>query len=200
MKWLDKFKESVTEAETSETDKIAMPVEITPTPQEQEDDKIDEMIQGFTKEITVPIEEPITQTIIQDGVEIFGDIVSNDNMTIYGNIKGDVLCEGTLRVHGWIQGTVTCADGDFDQAIILGNVHCSDLLKVSNTSSINGNVETLNLLSGGKIKGDTLVYESAKFNNTAAVVGNVQSRDIEIERGAIVQGNIRMLQDIEIEK
>lgn len=200
MKWFDKFKDMIPDEKVD--DNPTLIEEPVITLQEQEDQKIEEMMSDVKDDAYIPELPPITTmdtTSINKETEVVGEIHTDEDIIIYGNVKGNVTCHGHLSLHGWIEGTIVCADGTFDQAIALGDVHCSGTLDISATSSINGNVETLNLISGGRIKGDVLTLESAKFNATAATVGNVQARDIEIERGAIIQGNIRMLQDIDIE-
>lgn len=136
----------------------------------------------------------ITKTIL-----ITGNIESDEDLIIYGNVKGNISCRSNVRIYGMIDGNITCDNAYFDNAIIHGDINCSKVIELTKTSVITGNITAHNVLNGGRIKGDATVEDMISFTKNSAIIGNIQTKDIEIERGAVIQGNIMINQDIYFE-
>ena len=138
-------------------------------------------------------------TSIGSGTILHGNIETEDDLEIHGTIEGDIICNRHLTITGQIKGNIQCDTIDIDAAVIKGDIRCISNLKISAHSSIEGNIEAGELLSGGHIKGDIHASGGATFSEQAAVSGNIRAKDIEIRRGAIIQGNIQIDQDIYFE-
>ena len=117
-------------------------------------------------------------------------------MIIQGHVKGDILCNANLSVYGIVEGTISCSNAYLDNAIVVGDIGCGGNMQVSESSTINGNVEAYELLNGGRIKGNAMVSEGVRFLSTSAIVGDISANDIQVERGAVIQGNIIIRQEI----
>lgn len=92
------------------------------------------------------------KTTISKGTVINGNVEADGDLIIRGHIKGDVLCNANLSVYGVIEGTISCTNAFFDNALIMGDIGCSGNMEISESSTINGNIEAYNLLNGGRIK------------------------------------------------
>lgn len=142
---------------------------------------------------TAPVFEATT---ISKGTLLRGNVETDGDLIIRGNIIGDVVCNTNLSVYGTIEGMITCNNAYFDDARIHGDVGCSGSLELTESSVIHGNVEANEMLNGGRIKGDAVISEGARFTQKSAILGNVNANDIEIERGAVIQGNIQIRQEV----
>lgn len=170
---------------------------------QQVDDIMDELTDAYQ---TAPESSTINPVLSEDattlskGTLITGNIETDGDLIIHGHIKGDIICNSNLSVFGVIEGTINCYNAYFDNAIIIGDTLCSGNLQISESSTLTGNVEAYELLNGGRIKGNAVVGEGVRFLSTSAIVGDVSANDIEIERGAVIQGNVTIRQEVYFEE
>lgn len=140
--------------------------------------------------------ESSESTTIAQGTLINGNIESEGDLIIYGHICGDVLCNANLSIYGIVEGMINCNNAYVDNATIIGDIGCSGNMKVTESSTIDGNVEAYELINGGRIKGNATVGEGVQFTATSAIVGDISANHIEVERGAIIQGNMLVRQEV----
>ena len=136
-------------------------------------------------------------SVIQKETTIQGDISSEDNITIHGILNGNVRCCGNLIVSGSIKGNVTCQNAVLQKAKIEGDMQCEQHLEISEETTIKGNIRVCDILCSGTIHGDTIISEKAKFLSTSCIIGDVQTKLLEIEAGAILQGNLIVESDVQ---
>lgn len=135
-------------------------------------------------------------TTISKSTVIHGNIEADGDLVIQGHVQGDILCNANLSIYGIVEGTISCNNAYLDNAIVVGDIGCGGNMQVSESSTINGNVEAYELLNGGRIKGNAMVSEGVKFLSTSAIVGDVSANDIQVKRGAVIQGNIIIRQEV----
>jgi cytoskeletal protein CcmA (bactofilin family) len=68
-------------------------------------------------------------------------------------------------------------------------------LSISETGSIEGNVEAENVMLSGTVRGDILARERVVLGATARVQGNVHYGVIEMTLGAQIMGKLTRLSD-----
>lgn len=141
-------------------------------------------------------QEAFEPTIIGKGARITGTVEVAGDLIIQGEVQGDITCQNKISVTGVIDGNITTCDIDLDNAIITGDINCTGDLHLSETATVSGNCEAMNVVCGGRIKGDVNAAESATFEEKAALVGNLSARDIEIQKGAVLQGSVNIRQDV----
>lgn len=141
-------------------------------------------------------QEAFEPTIVGKGARITGTIEVAGDLVIQGEVQGDITCQNKISVTGVIDGNITTCDIDLDNAIITGDINCTGDLHLSETATVSGNCEAMNVVCGGRIKGDVNAAESATFEEKAALVGNLSARDIEIQKGAVLQGSVNIRQDV----
>jgi len=102
----------------------------------------------------------------------------------------DTLIGKASRVHGDLE----FAGGLHLDGSIAGNVRADPLegssLSVSETGSIEGNVEAGNVMLNGTVRGDILARERIVLGATARVQGNVYYGVIEMTLGAQIMGKL----------
>ena len=83
---------------------------------------------------------------ILSGTEITGDIVSDSNMLIEGEIIGNVSCSGKVIIgtSGKIKGNLVCLNAEVDGAME-GELTIENLLVLRTTARIKGDIQTLKL-------------------------------------------------------
>jgi cytoskeletal protein CcmA (bactofilin family) len=92
-----------------------------------------------------------------EGTQITGDITSEGNIRIDGELKGNLTTTGKLVIgkNGKVEGNIICSNADIEGAII-GTIKVDGLLVIKNTANLTGDIST------HKIKID----EEAVFNGT----------------------------------
>lgn len=93
-------------------------------------------------------------------------------------IAGDVSFSGGLHVDGRIKGDVTAAS---DKA---------SALSVSEAGVIEGNVKASSMVVNGRIVGEVRAIERLILGAKARIVGNVRYRVLQMEAGALVNGQL----------
>ena len=83
---------------------------------------------------------------ILSGTEITGDIVSDSNLLIEGEIIGNVSCSGKVMIgtSGKIKGNLVCVNAEVDGAMD-GELTIENLLVLHATARIKGDIQTLKL-------------------------------------------------------
>ena len=81
------------------------------------------------------------RNLIGSSTKIKGDIVSDGDFRIDGNVDGNIKTSGRLIVgkEGVITGTITCANADVEGKIS-GTLNCSGTLSLKSSAIIDGEV------------------------------------------------------------
>lgn len=103
-----------------------------------------------------------TVTMIAQGTTVNGDIESESDMRIDGNIIGHVYCKArvVLGESGIVQGDLHAANADVF-GTVNGNVAAKDMLCLKSKSTINGNIQT------GRLQ----IEPNAVFNGQCKMTG-----------------------------
>jgi cytoskeletal protein CcmA (bactofilin family) len=106
------------------------------------------------------------QTInnIGNGTVIEGNIKTEGDIRVDGKIKGNVISKGrlVLGVTGEVIGDISCINGSFE-GMVRGNVQVTELLKITSTANLDGNIFIKKLI----------VEEGAIIQSKVTMVQNV---------------------------
>ncbi len=127
-------------------------------------------------------------TEITAGTTIRGDIETNGSINVYGKIVGNIKCLGKISVTGTIVGTTEASEVFANNARIEGDIISEGCVKVGNGSVIIGAVAATSAVIGGAIKGDIDVHGPVIVDATAVVKGDIMSRSVQINNGAVIDG------------
>jgi len=95
------------------------------------------------------------------------------------------VIEGTLKVYHDIR-----VDG-----IIKGKIYIEGDLIVGNSGSIEADIEVVSTKIGGKVVGNLSAKERIELEENASVVGDIKTKDLVINEGALFHGNCSMVAD-----
>jgi cytoskeletal protein CcmA (bactofilin family) len=111
--------------------------------------------------------------INEAGGEKVNTIIGKDT-TFSGNLE----VSGTLRVDG----------------VLKGEVNVSDTIAIGPTGQIDANVKTKNAVVSGSVKGNIHATEKVELQAKANITGDLVTKSLVIEQGAVFHGNCNMKQ------
>lgn len=127
--------------------------------------------------------------IITPGLVISGDVTSAGSIELLGKVEGNVTCKGKLVVSGTIKGNSSSSDFFADRANIQGDVNCEGPAKIGSGSVIIGNLVATSAVVAGAIKGNIDVQGPVIIDTTAIVMGDIKSKLVQINNGAVIEGH-----------
>ena len=106
-----------------------------------------------------------------------------------GSGKGlhTVVGEGTT-----IEGTLTVAHDIRVDGIIKGKLQIDGDLIVGTTGNIEADIHVRSTKIGGKVVGNLIAAERIELEEKASVMGDIRTRDLIINEGALFHGNCSM--------
>ena len=159
------------ESEAKQEDAI---LETTPV-QTEEKNAVDSFMEADTTYIT-------KNTVIN------GDLRTDGCIDLIGTVNGAVSCDGKLIVGGFIKGDVQVGELYANAARVEGDVHVVDAAKIGVGTVIVGNVFAGSAVIAGAVKGDIDVQGPVIVDSTAVIMGNIKSKSVQINNGAVIEG------------
>lgn len=95
-------------------------------------------------------------------------------------VEGNFRSEGNVSVDGAVQGSIKTNHD----------------LKIGPSAKIKAEVEANNLFLSGEIKGNVKVKEKTTLTSTAKVLGNLETKILSVEEGAVINGKCLMLPEL----
>lgn len=129
-------------------------------------------------------------TIITKSMIITGDIKSNDNIHVEGQVFGGISTSENIMISNLIVGDIRANNALLSNARLKGDLTLSSTLNVEENSIIVGNATAENVKVAGKIKGNLDVNSSIILVEKALVVGDIVADDITTESGAKIKGAV----------
>ncbi len=126
--------------------------------------------------------------IIISGMTIKGDIISDGSLELKGNVTGNINIKGKLEVTGSIEGNSSAEEVFADGAEITGEIHANGSVKVGQGTVVKGNISATSAVLAGAVKGDIDVQGPVILDSTAIIMGNIKSKSIQINNGAVIEG------------
>lgn len=126
--------------------------------------------------------------VITAGMTITGDIASEGSMEVIGTINGNIDIFGKLNITGTILGNSKAAEIYADNAKITGEIVSEGAVKIGQSSVIIGNIIATSAVIAGAVKGDIDVRGPVILDTTAIVMGNIKSKSVQINNGAVIEG------------
>ena len=126
--------------------------------------------------------------IITEGMTITGNLESTGSVEVRGTLNGDVRCNGKLVVTGVINGNTQSSEFFADNAKVTGEILADGSVKVGAGSVLIGNISATSAVIAGAVKGDIDVRGPVVADTSAIVMGNIKSRSVQINNGAVIEG------------
>ncbi len=94
-------------------------------------------------------------------------------------VKGNFHGEGNITIEG----------------IVEGSVKTNNFLLVSSKAKITADIKAKNAKIGGEIHGNIIIEGYLEILSTAKILGNIETTQISIEKGAVVNGQCQMMKN-----
>lgn len=127
-------------------------------------------------------------TYITKNTVINGDLRTDGCIDLIGTVNGAVSCDGKLIFGGFIKGDVQVGELYANAARVEGDVHVVDAAKIGVGTVIVGNVFAGSAVIAGAVKGDIDVQGPVIVDSTAVIMGNIKSKSVQINNGAVIEG------------
>ncbi len=134
------------------------------------------------------------ETVIAKNTLIKGTVYSDDGIEVSGKVIGDIECKQDMLINGRVKGTTSSKNAEVVDAVIDGALSCSGDLFVNHNSWVVGNLKSFEAEVNGKIKGNINTRDTLLVGNDAIVMGDISTGELEIKKGAFVNGRINMYQ------
>lgn len=126
---------------------------------------------------------------IMESMIINGNIATEGSLELRGCVVGNVEALGKLNITGSIEGNSSAAEVYCEGAKISGEVKSMGSIKIGQSTTIIGNVSATSAVVAGAVKGDIDVRGPVILDSTAIVLGNIRSKAVQINNGAVIEGN-----------
>lgn len=171
---------SETESE-EETPVVNTNAEIKEEPVKEEERKMD--VEQRTKRVATD-----EVAVVTEGMTIRGDVETEGSLDLIGKVIGNIDILGKLNITGTVEGNSSASEIYAERAHIIGELKSDGALKIGQSSVIIGNVYGSSAVVAGAIKGDIDVKGPVILDSTAIVMGNIKSKSVQINNGAVIEG------------
>ena len=127
-------------------------------------------------------------TYITKGTLIKGNIETDGGIDVIGAVEGDVKCAGKLIIGGSIEGNIEAGEIYANAAKIKGEIITEGSVKIGVGTVVVGNVTATSAVIAGAINGDIDVQGPVIVDSTAVIMGDIKSRSVQINNGAVIEG------------
>lgn len=138
-----------------------------------------------------PVVKKSSETaVIPAGMVITGNITTESDMRIEGNIVGDITCEGNILLFGNIEGNVSANKITFHKGCMKGDVVVKADATLEEGSALKGNLTAVNVLSNAKSEGQIFASGTVELQNLAYVHGDITAATFSVTSGAKIKGAV----------
>ena len=124
-------------------------------------------------------------------MKITGDVISDGDLLLQGEVDGNVSIEGTLELNGVIRGKdLKVGRVELTEGIIESNIECLDYIGIESGVTIIGDVKAKNADISGAVMGNLDIEGNISVGSTAVLKGDVVTRSINVDLGAICDINL----------
>ena len=130
------------------------------------------------------------EAVIPEGMVITGNIKTESDMRVLGNIVGDVVCEGNILLYGNIEGNVSAENITIQSGSMHGDVTVKSDAVLEEASTLKGNLTAVNVLSNAKTQGQIIASGTVELKNQAFVNGDITAATFSVTSGAKIKGAV----------
>ncbi|AFN73523.1 hypothetical protein MROS_0279 [Melioribacter roseus P3M-2] len=105
--------------------------------------------------------------------------IHEEEVSIISNgvrIEGNINSEGNVRIDG----------------IVKGNLSVNGNLTMGEQAQVIGEIKARNVITNGKVEGKIIAAEKLRLESKAVIKGDIVSRVLIVEEGAVFDGNSSM--------
>lgn len=135
------------------------------------------------------------KTYFAPGTVFEGTLTTPGDVEVAGEIKGEIVSDGKVSLRKVGDVTISSRDLELLEATFQGDVTVKGTVIVDEKSTLQGNVRSANVLCKGEIRGNLNVSESVSIREGAKVVGEINTKIMDVARGGVIIGQVRMEND-----
>lgn len=116
-----------------------------------------------------------------------GTVAPESVISIIGpgmTIVGDCETDGTVRIEGSVEGSIKAG-----KAVVIGK-----------QGVVTGDVHTQDAVISGRVHGTLVAASRLELQATCRIDGEVHTRRMQLEEGAVLNGKVHMGQDVPLER
>ncbi|MEE5989486.1 MAG: polymer-forming cytoskeletal protein [Lachnospiraceae bacterium] len=126
------------------------------------------------------------RSYIPKGMKIYGNVQSDGDLFIEGEVDGDVDIDGTLELAGAVRGRkLKVGRVELAEGTIESDIECLDYISIGPGVTIIGDIKAKNADVNGAVKGTIDVTENMAVGSTAVISGEVHTKTINVDLGAV---------------
>ena len=129
-----------------------------------------------------------SSTVISKGTVINGSIVSDGALDVFGTVNGDISCLGKLSISGVVKGKSSAAEVYLHTNKLDGGITSKGCVKIAAGTVVIGDITAASCVVAGAVKGNLDVNGPVVVDSTAVIKGNISSKGIQINSGAVIDG------------
>ncbi len=131
------------------------------------------------------------KSFIPEGMKITGDVISDGDLSLYGEVEGNVSIDGTLELNGSIKGKdLKVGRIQLSRGVIESDINCLDYIEIGKNVTVFGNVTAENADIDGAVMGKVDVKQTVNIGNGAVISGQVIAGELSVELGAVCDINL----------
>ena len=127
------------------------------------------------------VDNPERLNRLVDGTKIVGDIFSESNLRIDGEVQGNISTKGKVVIgeNGLVNGNLTCQEADIEGKIN-GNLSVESLMILRETAKITGDIQTarLHMEEGALFLGSCAMGNTSANENTTSIQQKNRTEDL----------------------
>lgn len=127
-------------------------------------------------------------TVIAKGTVINGSIVSDGSLDVLGTVNGDISCLGKLSISGAVKGKSSASEVYLHTNKLDGGITSKGCVKLAAGTVVIGDIIASSCVVAGAVKGNIDVNGPVVVDSTAVIKGNISSKGIQINSGAVIDG------------
>ena len=164
-----------------------------------------------TQEKKLPVSEPTvdkdspkhdvnvskkTMSLVSNNTTITGNLSTEGDLNIEGNILGDTIASGNITVTGTVKGNIQA------DCLTISKGHViSELIKVAKNviiedgAEVVGNIQCENIICNAKITGNLLVNKKCDIKISSVIQGDIRAKELSVQTGAVLLGKVEIAKD-----
>jgi cytoskeletal protein CcmA (bactofilin family) len=90
------------------------------------------------------------------------------------------------------EGTIALPHGIRVDGTFKGKIEASEMLTIGNTGVVEADIKAKSIIIGGKVSGNIIATERVELESHASLIGDLQTKDLVINEGALFHGRCSM--------
>ena len=133
-------------------------------------------------------------TILAEGSTFEGTLQTKGDVDLACEFRGDILSEGKVTMRTSLVGNVVGNCVELVDCRVQGDIQAVTLVKISTRSVVTGDIKTQDLLCSGEIAGNIEAKGHVTLSSGDKLKGDLTAATLSIERGAVIEGNLKVSQ------